>query len=59
MNGQSGKVCGELPIDGAPPVSSVRAVWLPLFALLLRGGIFYGEADEKNGRGDFASSVLR
>jgi hypothetical protein len=25
----------------------------------LRGGIFYGEADEKNGRGDFASSVLR
>ncbi len=38
MNGQTGKVCGELPVDGKRLAALFAAVALPLFAILSLGG---------------------
>lgn len=38
MNGQTGKICGQLPLDGKRLAMLFGAVALPLFGLLLAGG---------------------
>jgi DNA-directed RNA polymerase subunit RPC12/RpoP len=40
LNGQTGKVCGEIPVDGKKLLVLFLSVFLPLLALLLTGGYF-------------------
>ena len=40
LNGQTGKVCGELPVDNKKLIILFLSVFLPLFVLLLIGGYF-------------------
>ena len=38
MNGQTGKICGMLPVDGKKLAVLFMSVFLPVFLLLLIGG---------------------
>lgn len=40
LNGQTGKVCGEIPVDGRKLCVLFLSVFLPIFILLLVGGYF-------------------
>lgn len=40
LNGQTGKVCGEIPVDRRKLLLLFLSVFLPLLALLLAGGYF-------------------
>lgn len=40
LNGQTGKVCGELPVDRKRLAALFLAVFLPLLILFLMGGYF-------------------
>lgn len=42
LNGQTGKICGKLPVDGKKLSILFLSVFLPLFILLLIGGYFLG-----------------
>ena len=42
LNGQTGKICGKLPVDRKKIIILFFSVFLPLFLLLMTGGYFLG-----------------
>lgn len=42
LNGQTGKVCGKLPVDAGKLAVLFFSIFLPLFILLMIGGYFLG-----------------
>lgn len=42
LNGQTGKVCGKLPVDGKKLAMLFLSVFLPMVIILLTGGYFIG-----------------
>ena len=41
-NGQTGKVCGELPVDSGRLLRLFLSVFVPVFAVLLAAGWYIG-----------------